>query len=92
MNTTLLVWLLFNVGSGKMALPYYFNTQSDCLRAGMVMENNVKTRGYYTCEKLNIANPYEVPVKPTPAPADLQRAMRNYQSEQDQINRLLNGQ
>jgi hypothetical protein len=87
---TILAWLLFNVSTGKMAMPYYFTTQSDCLRAGMVLESDTKTRGYYTCEKMNIANPYEVPVKPEPAPADLQRAMRNYQYEQDQINRLLN--
>lgn len=83
--TTVLVWILLNATTGKPGSPYYFATQSDCLRAGMRRENVTKTRDYYECIQENIANTYVIPQPPTPNP----RAERNYKSEQDQINRIL---
>lgn len=82
---TVLVWILLNAVSGKTASPYYFANQADCLRAGMKLEQVVKTRSYYECVQENIANTYVIPQPPTPNP----RAQRNYKSEQDQIDRIL---
>lgn len=82
---TVLVWILLNALSGRTASPYYFANQADCLRAGMQREQVAERRAHYTCVQERIADLYAEPQPRSPT----HRAMRNYQSEQDQIQRIL---
>lgn len=82
---TVLVWILLNAVSGKTASPYYFANQADCLRTGTRLEQVVEGRAHYTCVPETIASTYSNVASPT----NLSQAVRHYQSEQDQIQRIL---
>lgn len=87
---TLLVWIMVAVGSpAPHHAPqayYHYPTQVDCLRArGKLAHYDDRLKRQWTCESIRIAAPAEVPVDP----AAVERARRNYQHEQDTLDRIL---
>lgn len=86
---SVLVWILMSLTTQQPALPYAFPSQADCLRASSEL-NTVNTHHEsYRCISMRVVDPATMPQGTLPSTGHSSRAQRNYQSEQEQIQRLL---
>jgi hypothetical protein len=86
----ILIWILINVNTGQPVSQYQFPTQSDCIRAGTQLNQYGRFHAPYICQSLRVVDPYGTAADPNSA--QLNRARRNAQFEQDHMNAIITGQ